>query len=101
MACNQLDKLERDLRAASNKLRANSDLRASEYSTTLLGLIFLKFTDNEYRQHNDAILAVGRQTIFDSQRSVATGLTSELRLRPQNTRKAPHSVCAHCHKMRT
>ena len=54
---NQLKKLERDLWAAADKLRANSDLKASEYSTPVLGLIFLKFADNKYRQYEDAILA--------------------------------------------
>lgn len=29
-------------------LRANSDLKSSEYSTPVLGLIFLKFADNKY-----------------------------------------------------
>lgn len=52
----QLKKLENDLWAAADKLRANSDLKASEYSTPVLGLIFLKFADNKYRQHEDAIL---------------------------------------------
>ncbi|MBI5269925.1 MAG: N-6 DNA methylase [Burkholderiales bacterium] len=51
----QLKKLERDLWAAADKLRANSDLKASEYSTPVLGLIFLKFADNRYRQHQAAI----------------------------------------------
>lgn len=53
----QLKKLERDLWSAADKLRANSDLKASEYSTPVLGLIFLKFADNKYRQHEDAIAA--------------------------------------------
>ena len=57
MTRDQLKKLERDLWAAADKLRANSDLKASEYSTPVLGLIFLKFADNKYRQHEDAILA--------------------------------------------
>jgi type I restriction enzyme M protein len=52
----QLKKLERDLWSAADKLRANSDLKASEYSTPVLGLIFLKFADNKYRQHEDAIV---------------------------------------------
>lgn len=33
MTRDQLKKLERDLWAAADKLRANSDLKASEYST--------------------------------------------------------------------
>lgn len=56
MTREQLKKLERDLWAAADKLRANSDLKASEYSTPVLGLIFLKFADNKYRQHEAAIL---------------------------------------------
>ncbi|WP_269531610.1 N-6 DNA methylase [Chitinimonas sp. BJYL2] len=51
----QLKKLENDLWSAADKLRANSDLKASEYSTPVLGLIFLKFVDNKYRQHEAAI----------------------------------------------
>lgn len=51
----QLKKLEIDLWSAADKLRANSDLKASEYSTPVLGLIFLKFSDNKYRQHEAAI----------------------------------------------
>lgn len=51
----QLKQLEKDLWAAADKLRANSDLKASEYSTPVLGLIFLKFADNKYRQHEAAI----------------------------------------------
>jgi type I restriction enzyme M protein len=45
----QLKKLEADLWRAADSLRANSDLKASEYSTPVLGLIFLKFADNKYR----------------------------------------------------
>jgi hypothetical protein len=48
----QLKKLERDLWSAAEKLRANSDLKASEYSTPVLGLTHLKFADNEYRQRS-------------------------------------------------
>lgn len=51
----QLKKLEKDLWSAADKLRANSDLKASEYSTPVLGIIFLKFADNKYRLHEDAI----------------------------------------------
>jgi type I restriction enzyme M protein len=51
-----LKQLEKDLWAAADNLRANSDLKSSEYSTPVLGLIFLKFADNKYRQHEKAIL---------------------------------------------
>ncbi len=53
----QLKKLEADLWRAADSLRANSDLKASEYSTPVLGLIFLKFADNNYRKHEAVIKA--------------------------------------------
>jgi len=46
----QIKKLENDLWAAADNLRANTDLKATEYATPVLGLIFLKFADNNYRQ---------------------------------------------------
>ncbi len=57
MNAEDLKKLEDDLWRSADTLRANSDLKASEYSTPVLGLIFLKFADNKYRQHEAAILA--------------------------------------------
>jgi type I restriction enzyme M protein len=51
----QTKKLEDDLWTAADSLRANSDLKASEYSTPVLGLIFLKFADNKYSQHEAEI----------------------------------------------
>jgi len=51
-----LKQLEKDLWAAADNLRANSDLKSSEYSTPVLGLIFLKFADNKYRQYEKEIL---------------------------------------------
>jgi type I restriction enzyme M protein len=53
----QLKQLEADLWRAADNLRANSDLKASEYSTPVLGLIFLKFADNNYRRHEQAMLS--------------------------------------------
>lgn len=52
----QFKKLEADLWSASDKLRANSDLKSSEYATPVLGLIFLKFADNNYRRFEAEIL---------------------------------------------
>jgi type I restriction enzyme M protein len=52
-----LKQLENDLWAAADNLRANSDLKSSEYSTPVLGLIFLKFADNKYRQYENEIIA--------------------------------------------
>ena len=36
--------LEKNLWEAADNLRANSDLKSQEYSTPVLGLIFLKYT---------------------------------------------------------
>jgi len=57
MTKEQLKQLEKDLWAAADNLRANSDLKASEYSRPVLGLIFLKFADNKYRQHEAEVTA--------------------------------------------
>ena len=43
--------------SAADNLRANSDLKSSEYATPVLGLIFLKFADNNYRRHEAAIFS--------------------------------------------
>lgn len=53
----QLKQLEADLWSAADNLRANSDLKSSEYATPVLGLIFLKFADNNYRKYEAEILA--------------------------------------------
>jgi type I restriction enzyme M protein len=51
----QLKQLEKDLWFAADNLRANTGLKSSEYATPVLGLIFLKFSDNRYRQFELAI----------------------------------------------
>jgi type I restriction enzyme M protein len=56
MTKEQLKQLEADLWAAADNLRANSDLKSSEYATPVLGLIFLKFADNNYRRHEKDII---------------------------------------------
>lgn len=57
----QLKTLEANLWRAADALRANSDLKASEYSTPVLGLIFLKFADNKYKRYEADILAQYQQ----------------------------------------
>jgi type I restriction enzyme M protein len=51
-----LKQLENDLWRSADTLRANSDLKSTEYSTPVLGLIFLKFADNRYRRFEKEIL---------------------------------------------
>lgn len=50
MTPTELKQFEADLWRSADTLRANSDLKPFEYSTPVLGLIFLKFADNKYRQ---------------------------------------------------
>ena len=57
MTKDQLKKLEADLWRAADNLRANSDLKSSEYSIPVLGIIFLRFADNNYRRHEAEIVA--------------------------------------------
>ena len=57
MNTEQLKQLENDLWSAADNLRANTDLKSSEYATPVLGLIFLKFADNKYRLAEAAINA--------------------------------------------
>jgi type I restriction enzyme M protein len=57
MTTEDLKQLEADLWRSADTLRANSDLKSSEYSTPVMGLIFLKFADNRYRQYEKAIMA--------------------------------------------
>jgi type I restriction enzyme M protein len=56
MTAQDLKQLENDLWRSADTLRANSDLKSSEYATPVLGLIFLKFADNNYRRHEQAIM---------------------------------------------
>ena len=51
----EIKKLEATLWYTADTLRANSDLKSSEYSTPVLGLIFLKFADNKYSLVEDDI----------------------------------------------
>ena len=57
LTAEELKELQDTLWKSADDLRANSDLRASEYSTPVMGLIFLKFADNKYRQVEAEILA--------------------------------------------
>ncbi len=48
MTTEDLKRLEATLWKSDDTLRANSDLKSTEYSTPVLGLIFLKFADKNY-----------------------------------------------------
>ena len=78
-----LTELEKRLWAAADELRANSGLKASEYGTPVLGLIFLRFADAKFTATRDAIeaKASARRTIgpsdYNAQRVIY--LTEEAR----------------------
>jgi len=57
MNIEQLKTLEDNLWKSADTLRANSDLKSTEYATPVLGLIFLKFADNKYSRYEKDILA--------------------------------------------
>jgi type I restriction enzyme M protein len=57
MTTEELKKLEATLWQTADTLRANSDLKSTEYSTPVLGLIFLKFADNKYSRYEAEIEA--------------------------------------------
>lgn len=52
----RLNNLKKNLWEVADELRANSGLKASAYSIPVLGLIFLKFADAKYEQHEDEIM---------------------------------------------
>lgn len=55
MNTEQLKELEKTLWSAADNLRANTDLKSTEYATPVLGLIFLKFADNNYARKEQEI----------------------------------------------
>jgi len=57
MTTEELKKLEATLWQTADTLRMASDLKPSEYSTPVLGIIFLKFADNKYSMFESAIKA--------------------------------------------
>lgn len=56
MPANHTD-LEKQLWDAADELRANSKLRASDYSLPVLGLIFLKYADFKFARRTEALQA--------------------------------------------
>lgn len=53
----ELKQLEDRLWEAADKLRSDSGLKSTQYSTPLLGLIFLRFASNKYDKFKDEIEA--------------------------------------------
>ncbi len=57
MTKDQFKQLEKDLWLTAERLWALSGLKPSEYSSPVLGIIFLRFADNNYRRHEAEIVA--------------------------------------------
>jgi len=55
MTNEQLKKLENDLWASANSLRAYGGIKAADYAVPVLGLIFLRFADNKYSHYEAEI----------------------------------------------
>lgn len=55
--------LEKRLWDTADELRANTGLKASEYSTPILGLIFLKFADSKYTKYEEDIASKIKEAI--------------------------------------
>lgn len=56
MTNEQLKKLENDLWASANSLRAYGGIKAADYAVPVLGLIFLRFADNKYSHFESEII---------------------------------------------
>lgn len=56
MTNDQLKKLEDNLWASANSLRAYGGIKAADYAVPVLGLIFLRFADNKYSHYEAEIL---------------------------------------------
>ena len=67
--------LEKRLWDAADELRANSKLKASEYSTPVLGLIFLRYADDRFAAaHQEISARSGRRLSTGPQRYHARGV---------------------------
>jgi hypothetical protein len=86
---NGLAELERRLWDAADQLWANSSLRPSEYSTPVLGLIFLRFADNAFTKAESKLKgkSTGRRAIGKTDYQA-----TRLALRPEPTN--PHDSFA-------
>jgi len=55
MTTEELKKLEDNLWASANRLRATGGIKSADYAVPVLGLIFLRFADNKYSLHEKEI----------------------------------------------
>ena len=72
--------LEKRLWGAADELRANSKLKSSEYSVPVLGLIFLRYADHKFANHEPRFRATDyRQSRLSGTRgAVPAGISAVL-----------------------
>jgi type I restriction enzyme M protein len=60
-----VSEIERRLWSSADEFRANSNLKSSEYSVPVLGLIFLRYADHRFTQAEKEVAGKGsgRRTI--------------------------------------
>ena len=56
MTTQELKKLEDNLWASANRLRATGGIKSADYAVPVLGIIFLRFADNKYSLYEEQIL---------------------------------------------
>jgi len=72
--------VEKKLWESADQLRANSNLKSSEYSVPVLGLIFLRFADQRFTQYENVHHCLGRFD-FVMANSASDARASELDIR--------------------
>jgi len=87
----ELQELERRLWPAADELRANSKLKASEYSVPVLGLIFLRYADIRFAERQKQLEGKGggRRTIGPDDYQAAGVLYLPEQARFENLLKLP------------
>ena len=89
-----LSELEKKLWSAADELRANSELKSSEYSVPVLGLIFLRYADVKFANAQKEIGASGSARVrsITPPRGFFTSLKPRVSLPCSTCRKVPISV---------
>lgn len=62
MTTQELKKLEDNLWASANRLRATGGIKSADYAVPVLGIIFLRFADNKYSLYEEQILKEFRES---------------------------------------
>ena len=71
---NNNSEIERRLWASADNLRANSNLKSSEYSVPVLGLIFLRYADHKFGVADRELKEAGRGKVIGKEHYQARGV---------------------------